>query len=83
MEWTDRFAEAVAERVASRLAAALRGQPAPGAPASRTEELLVEFLRSQEEMIRLLEELARTLKSGRADGGGGGPEPDRTEGYAG
>ncbi len=63
VEWTDRLAEVVAERVASKLIAALREERSLVlARSERTEELFLEAIRSQQEVTRLVAELVRTLQ---------------------
>jgi transcriptional regulator with XRE-family HTH domain len=63
VEWTDRLAEVIADRVASRIAAALREDEALlRARSARTEELFLEAMRSQQEITRLVAELLRVLQ---------------------
>jgi transcriptional regulator with XRE-family HTH domain len=63
VEWTDRLAEVVAERVASKLIAALREERSLFAARSeRVEELFLQAMRSQQEITRLVAELLRALQ---------------------
>jgi transcriptional regulator with XRE-family HTH domain len=63
VEWTDRLAEVIADRVASRIAAALQEERSLFAARSeRVEELFLQAMRSQQEITRLVAELLRALQ---------------------